>query len=561
MQIATNVFSLNAQRQLDLSGQGVARTLQRLSSGLRVNSAADDAAGLSIGSRMEALIRGERQSVRNINDAISMVQVTEGAMGSISDSLQRVRELAVQAASDSLSASDRAALQQEAAALLQGINQISEQTEFNGKKVFAQTTGSIGGDDPNIRAVVDGLRLGWLEEAESLIGDLYGIYGDGASLTVNLTFTDGAGGVAASVSGVGAPGGKVTDQYLNIDMADFSPPNLPDGGNAPFYNDRIIAHEMVHAVMGRAMNFTALPNWFKEGAAEFIHGADERLTVDYNGGAGMATLLAAFNADNVSASAGYSAGYAAVRYMHDQIKASGGTGIKDVMTYLSANAGSTLDQALTNASSGAFASLADFSTQFNADAASFIASMDLGNADTGAIGGLDADGRAVKSATTVLTDRGTRYSDQPLTSFQLTWPGGLTGGTGTQQLAFQVGASARQTISVTTGGVSAVNLGVSDIDLGNSATRAIVHIDQAIEYIAAERAKLGGVMSRFEMAVQAAQRSEENTSAARSRIMDADFAKETTELTRKQILQQAGIAMLAQANAMPNLALQLLRAA
>lgn len=559
MRIASNPYSLNTQRHLDQTSQGMARTLQRLSSGLRVNNAADDAAGLAIGTRMEALIRGERQSVRNINDAISMVQVTEGAMGSIADSLQRVRELAVRAASDSLSSSDRAALQEEASALLQGVTQVSQQTQFNGKQVFAQTTGSIGGDDPNIRAVVDGLRLGWLEEAETLIGDSFGIYGDGASLTVNVTFTDGAGGVAASVSGVGAPGGKVTNQFLNIDMADFSPPNLPNGGNAPFYNDRIIAHEMVHAVMGRSMNFTALPNWFKEGAAEFIHGADERLAIDYNGGAGLAGMLAAFNADSVAASAGYSAGYAALRYMHDEIKAAGGDGVKDIMTYLSANAGSTLDQALANASGGAFAGLADFGTQFNAAAAGYIAGLDLTNADTGAIGGLDADGGAVKSAISVLTDRGTQYSEQPLTSFQLTWPSGITGGTGAQQMAFQVGAASKQTINVSVGGVSAINLGVDGVDLTNQATRAIVHIDQAIEHLAAERAKLGGVMSRFDMATQAARLSEENTSAARSRVMDADFAQETAELTRKQILQQAGTAMLAQANAFPNLALQLLR--
>lgn len=559
MRIASNPYSLNTQRHLDQTSQGMARTLQRLSSGLRVNNAADDAAGLAIGTRMEALIRGERQSVRNINDAISMVQVTEGAMGSIADSLQRVRELAVRAASDSLSSSDRAALQEEASALLQGVTQVSQQTQFNGKQVFAQTTGSIGGDDPNIRAVVDGLRLGWLEEAETLIGDSFGIYGDGASLTVNVTFTDGAGGVAASVSGVGAPGGKVTNQFLNIDMADFSPPNLPNGGNAPFYNDRIIAHEMVHAVMGRSMNFTALPNWFKEGAAEFIHGADERLAIDYNGGAGLAGMLAAFNADSVAASAGYSAGYAALRYMHDEIKAAGGDGVKDIMTYLSANAGSTLDQELANASGGAFAGLADFGTQFNAAAAGYIAGLDLTNADTGAIGGLDADGGAVKSAISVLTDRGTQYSEQPLTSFQLTWPSGITGGTGAQQMAFQVGAASKQTINVSVGGVSAINLGVDGVDLTNQATRAIVHIDQAIEHLAAERAKLGGVMSRFDMATQAARLSEENTSAARSRVMDADFAQETAELTRKQILQQAGTAMLAQANAFPNLALQLLR--
>ncbi len=558
MQIASNLMSLNTQRNLETSSNGMNQVLARLSSGLRVNSAKDDAAGLAIGSRMESLIRGDRQAHRNVNDGVSLLQVADGAMTTATNTLQRLRELAVQAANGTLSTTDKDALQAESNQLLSELTRISEQSEFNGKKIFAQSASSIGGDI-NIRSVIDGLRLGWLEEAETKIKDQFGIIGDGAKLIVNLKTSDGKNGTLASVSGVGGAGGKVDKQYLNIDMADFVPPNLPDGGSEPFYNDRIIAHEMVHAVMGRSMNFVPLPKWFKEGAAELIHGADERIVNDYNGGAGLATILAAFNADDVSASAGYSAGYAALRFMHERIKMAGGEGVKDIMVYLSSNSGSTLDQALTNASSGAFATLAGFNTAFNANAGTFISKMNLTNTDTGAIGGFDADNKAVQNAKDILTDRGTQFSDQPLKGFSIEWPSDISGGAGLQEWSLQIGAERNQTLTVQIGGVSATNLGLGDLDLNKQATLAIAHLDQAIEYVNGERGRVGASMSRLATIGEMLQTSGENLSAARSRIIDTDFAQETASLTRQQILTQAGTAMLAQANNLPSLALQLLR--
>ncbi|QKJ68073.1 flagellinolysin [Deefgea piscis] len=551
-------MSLNTQRNLETSSNGMNQVLARLSSGLRVNSAKDDAAGLAIGSRMESLIRGDRQAHRNVNDGVSLLQVADGAMTTATNTLQRLRELAVQAANGTLSTTDKDALQAESNQLLSELTRISEQSEFNGKKIFAQSASSIGGDI-NIRSVIDGLRLGWLEEAETKIKDQFGIIGDGAKLIVNLKTSDGKNGTLASVSGVGGAGGKVDKQYLNIDMADFVPPNLPDGGSEPFYNDRIIAHEMVHAVMGRSMNFVPLPKWFKEGAAELIHGADERIVNDYNGGAGLATILAAFNADDVSASAGYSAGYAALRFMHERIKMAGGEGVKDIMVYLSSNSGSTLDQALTNASSGAFATLAGFNTAFNANAGTFISKMNLTNTDTGAIGGFDADNKAIQNAKDILTDRGTQFSDQPLKGFSIEWPSDISGGAGLQEWSLQIGAERNQTLTVQIGGVSATNLGLGDLDLNKQATLAIAHLDQAIEYVNGERGRVGASMSRLATIGEMLQTSGENLSAARSRIIDTDFAQETASLTRQQILTQAGTAMLAQANNLPSLALQLLR--
>mgnify|MGYP000964802092 FL=1 len=559
MQIITNLQSLFAQRQLDTASSGNSQALRRLSSGLRVNSARDDAAGLAVGERLRAQINGANQAWRNTNDSVSLLQTADGSLSKINDMMQRMRELAVQANNATLQASDRQALQAEANQLTQEISSIAKKAEFNGQNVFSQADASIGGDKDR-RAVLDGLKLGWLEESEQRIKKFYGIVGDGAlTMDVNLNSSDGAGGKLAYVSTTAVGGnGQWQNITLNLDMADFTPPNLPNGGSAPYYNDRIIAHEMVHAEMSRSMDFNSLPNWFKEGAAEFIHGADERLNADYAGGGGWAAMIAAFNADSVAASAGYSAGYAALRYMHDKIKAAGGAGVKDIMTYLSNNAGSTLDQALTNASHGAFANLAGFQTAFQTNGNAFVAAMNLTNADTGAIGGADTDGGTVLSATDVMLDRGQRAGSNVLDGFKLNFPT-QGGGSTVKEYQFQVGANADQTIKTQIQSFSAISLGIDDIDLVQLPTFAIAHLDEALDFVNRQRANIGAVLNRLDATATNLQINAENTSAARSRIMDADFAQESAVLTRQQILTQAATAMLSQANSQPNMALSLLR--
>src|SRR5690554_1399189 len=139
--INTNVMSLNAQRNLTTSGNQLAQSLQRLSSGLRINSAKDDAAGLAISERMTTQIRGLTQAARNANDGISLAQTTEGALQEVTNNLQRIRELAVQAANATNSDSDRAALNQEVEQRIAEVNRIASQTSFNGLKVLDGTFG------------------------------------------------------------------------------------------------------------------------------------------------------------------------------------------------------------------------------------------------------------------------------------------------------------------------------------------------------------------------------------------------------------------------------------
>ena len=577
MKIQTNVMSLNSQRALAGNAADLSRSLERLSSGLRINSAKDDAAGLAITSRLGAQLRGMNVARRNASDGISMLQTAEGALASAAQQVQRIRDLAVQATNATNSATDRAALAAEAQQLMAEIDRIGTTADFNGQLIFAQNASSIGGD-PTRRAVVDGLRLGWLEEAENLILQNYGIQADGADMQIDITAdTDGAGGVAAFVAAAvgGQPGGRGTNLRLSIDMADFTPPNLPSGGSAPMYNDRIIAHEMVHAVMARATNWQSLTStsmWFTEGAAEFIHGADERVQADIAAAAGgsadakIATVVNEIATWQLQ-SADYSAGYIGVRYLHDKLMAAGFSGgIKDFMVYLNGASAPTMDQAMTHFFGGGYTQ-ASFLAEIQADSGNGLSNgvmfvknkMNLANTDTGAIGGADVGGGPVRTAAEVLTNRDSGYSTNPLRSFRTTWQNLGTGVTATRTASLQVGANAGQTNDVQLGALGVTALGLGDVDLEGNAKISIVHLDEALTYLNSQRAMVGAQMSRLENTISNLATSVEAGSASQSRVLDTDYATETATLTRARILQQAGTAILAQANTQQSRVLQLLR--
>lgn len=567
--INTNIAATNARRQLDRHQSVLGLALQRLSTGMRINSAKDDAAGMAISERMTTQIRGGNQAARNANDGISLLQTAESSLAAVAANLQRIRELGVQAANGTYSASDRQAMQAEVDQLTAEIDRVGISAQFNGQALFDQSRSSAIGD-VNQLAVMDGLHSGgWLEDAETMISQAYGLTGDGATLSIELTtFTDGAGGIAAQVVSSVPASGQGTNLKLQIDMADFTPPNLPDGGSAPFYNDRIIAHEMVHAVMARALNYGLLTGnaayqWFIEGTAELIHGADERVASDVaaNGGgaAGRAAIAAALTNGFQVTSLDYSAGYVAARFLHAQIKAAGGNGIKDITSYMTANPGATLDTALANASHGAFASNAAFLTAFATGGAAFINTMDLANTDTGAIGGLDADGGAALTATSVVPDVSTRIGEDVLTGFAEAFETIAVAGGGGNNLTFQVGANVGETLSTRIGGANTGAMAMQGLSLVTQPTQVITKVDRAIDYVSAQRANIGAQLSRLESSITSLQTGNENLAASRSRIQDADYAVETASLSRTQILAQAGTAMVVQANAQSRTVMALLR--
>ncbi|WP_186580815.1 flagellinolysin [Aquibacillus kalidii] len=603
MIIKHNIPSLNTYRQLSKNQSQLVKSMEKLSSGLKINRAGDDAAGLSISEKMRAQIRGLEQVSRNIQDTISLVQTAEGGLKEIHSLLHRGRELAVQASNGTLTVNDRKAIEQETNQIVKEIDNIAINTKFNGKYLLSSgstfsgpsTGGGTGGTTnpppssvdtittTEEAGIIDSLKRSMLEQSESMVLTHFGIQADNSDLTIYLDDPDGNNTLAFVSYYVGADG-KGVNLELHLDKGVFTAPYYPNGGTGPIYNDRIIVHEMTHAIMARSMNFASLPKWFKEGAAEFIHGGDERLEGDiyYSGKAGVVSAIGdGTDSTWVNDSKHYSAGYTAVRYLHDRIKDAGGEGIKDVMVYLNQHQDQTLDDALRNISKGSYmGGITDFISDYKTNGVDFInTEIDLTNSDTGAIGGFDADSGAIKTAENVVADTD-NYNEDPLTYFNEVWPVSLMESTSTTSpfvsisnplitsdlsaissnklISTQIGANSGQTFVFNRSNATTINLSIDDVDMINNPTTAIEKFNVAIGYVSSERSRYGAIQNRLEHAFSNSSIMNDNLVGAESLIRDADIAKEMMQVTKKNILAQVAQSMLSQANQHPQGVLKLL---
>lgn len=479
--INTNVMSLNAQRNLGKSQSSLNNSMQRLSSGLRINSAKDDAAGLAISDRMTSQIRGLNQAVRNSNDGISLAQTAEGAMQESTNILQRMRELAVQSANDSNTGADRASLQKEVAQLQQELDRISTTTEFNGKKVL-----------------------------------------DG-------TFT-------AQSFQVGANAGQSIEFSIGNTRSDTI-------GDQELKADGVI----------------------NQAGATSVNGVTAQ-TLTINGGLGAGTVAVTDDmeanqiAELVNAQSGDSGVTAsAVTYAELKLTATGPvsldvTGKNASAVNVSANVTDTTDLTSLSEAFNAHTAETGISASLSADKSSLILKNSEGyditmvgqtGSAAGTLQGVKADGETTAGGTTSIAAAATAnvggnvtfHSDQ---SYSIADPSNVTLLTA-NNLASDLNA-----------------VGSVDISDRSGAEDAIKVIDNAIGRIDGERANLGAVQNRFESTIANLQNISENISAARSRILDADIAQETSAMTKANILQQAGVSILAQANQTPQLALSLL---
>jgi flagellin len=551
LSINNQSLSLHAQRKLAEHTNEATRLIARLGSGMRIDGAADDPAGQAVAGRMKSQLTGMREAMRSINDTTSMLQVADSTLSNISDSLQRLRELAVASGNGSYTDGDRNTLQAEADQILAQITDAGNGASFNGQAIFSPANTNAT-EDKNKRAVLDSLKAGWLSAAEDMVQQYYGLQGDGSTLKINLDTTDGRGGVLASVTGASGAGNDVT---LNVDMADFSNISTPDGGTGPVFDDRVIAHEMVHAIMlhSTGMNF---PQWFIEGTAELIHGADERVAGALAGGQTAQGIVDTITGGGFS----YEGGYVASRFLHDRLKSLGvAGGMKGLMTYLNGHQGADLDTALKAVTGGHYQDTGAFMTDFAANGANYITgTMNLTNADTGAIGGLDADGGPSRDAQGVVPESGFGTGDRPLRNFKVEYPDIGGGGTSAHRVQIQVGASTGDLVDMEFAAVNASALGLGDLDLHNSAV-SLLRIDEALAFVTEQRVQVGAYSNRMDAAASNNQTSSMNLEAASSRIQDVDYAGATVRLTRSQILQQAASAMLTQANGEARAVLALLR--
>ncbi|MEM1440237.1 MAG: flagellin [Pseudomonadota bacterium] len=479
--INTNVASLNAQRNLNRSQSLLTTSLQRLSTGLRINSAKDDAAGLAISERFTTQIRGLNQAVRNASDGISLAQTAESALGELTNNLQRIRELGVQSANATNSASDRAALDEEVQQRLAEVERIASQTSFNGLKVLDGTFGNAAfqvganvGEKINV-SLTTGVRT-------SQIGQI-------ASAT-------GANAVSAAAIGPGQVSIAVGNGAA-VEIASSDSDSAQDKVAA--INASGVTGLTATATTEAVSAFTTID----EGAAD---NSDETYSLTING-------EAIFTNENLSVGTG------------------GGpiTG-SDLVDRVNLFANDT----------GVTASFDGTDVTFTAvDGRNIDISQTL--AGTAPAGGLTTAAVAGNLAGGGATNRG---------SITLSASDNITISGGNEAL---LGFTATQIAKDTTG------LDTLTVGTVSSAEDAIQRVDAALTTINSLRSEFGAIQNRFESTISNLQTVSENLAASRGRILDADFAAETAQLTKAQILQQAGVSVLTQANAQPQLALSLLQ--
>lgn len=496
--INTNISSLNAQRNLDRSQGSLNTSLQRLSSGLRINSAKDDAAGLAIVDRMTSQIRGLNQAVRNANDGISVAQTAEGALQEGSNILQRMRELAIQSANDSNSANDRANIQKEVIQLQSELNRISETTTFNGKNLldgnFVTQQFQVGSNANETISVSIGSASANSIGADQIIG---------AATQDNVGAALAAAGDATGGNGTAADAAFVITGGLGTSTL-----NLAADSTAASIAAQVNGASADTGVSASASTTTTISNVATGNISFELSSRDET-------GAAVGT------ASSVSAVITSSTDLTALR---DAINAE--TARTGVTATLGA-AGDTIDLSNTT---GHDIGLADASDN---DGAITAAVLDVGGvtlADTAVAGAGTADSVVV----------GGKLQFNSSDSF-------LIQTTGTDILAATSTSSALSS--------------VADIDLSTrqGSQDSLAVIDEALRFITDTRADLGAVQNRLDATISNLTNISENVSAARSRVQDADFASETANLTKNQILQQAGLSVLAQANAAPQSVLSLLQ--
>jgi len=491
--INTNIDSLNAQRNLTVSKGSLSQALQRLSSGLKINSAADDAAGLAIATQFTTQINGTNQAVNNANDAVSEAQTAGGALSTLTANLQSIRTLAVESANGSNSSADRAALDQQVQQQIAEITRIASQTNFNGTHVLDGSGGvtnfQVGANVGNTISInlTQGVRADQIGQVATGSGTA-----TSAALTGTLSITVGT---AAAVTVGVSTAGSGTGQAANSAYAKASAINSAGIAGLTASAQTTATETSAFSTISQATTGTGTYDLSINGVAIY-------------GGTGNVAAGSSISAANVAT----------------QI-----------------NLYSSVDGGVTASVSGGKLTLtaADGSNilvQQNASGLSTGSGI-----DTSIAGTLGTVSTGVLTTVAGITDYGkvtlTADSNIGVSGTDVTAIGQVTG-----------------TISLST--ATLANANVLTVAGANSTIQAV---DSALSSVSALQSQLGAIQNRFTSTVANLQSTVQNLTASRSTIQDADFAAETAKLTQSNVLQQAGISVLAQANQQPQLILKLLQ--
>ncbi|MBV7535900.1 flagellin [Duganella sp. sic0402] len=510
--INTNIASLNSQRNLTTSQASLSTSLQRLSSGLRINSAKDDAAGLAISERFTSQIRGNQQAARNANDGISLAQTAEGGLSTAGDLLQRIRELAVQSANGTNSASDRKSIQNEVASLSKELDRVANTTQFNGQNVL---DGSLTNTQFQVGANSNQTINVGVQSAKA--GDL----GNNTLKAVNSTST--LGGATATADNL-----LIADETMTISSGAGVETTVlaKTGDSAKTIAANVNALTGSSGVSALAKTTATIKNIGTDASGD-VAAADQGVSK------GVKFTLQSANSEAVTISAS----------------------VKDGDL-------SALAQAI-NAQSGTTNVTASIKINQTTNKKELQLDNNAGD-DIKIVGTTDDTNSAMTNAKLRGVDLPDDASGTPVPATEVDMTGTATVG-GTVDFSSDSGFSI-----VTAGGAGAITGGASvgsqlasvdkiDVSTIEGSNQALLTIDSALNQINKNRADLGAIQNRFASTIANLNTTTENLSASRSRIQDTDFAAETASMTRGQILQQAGTAMLAQANSLPNGVLSLLR--
>jgi flagellin len=488
--INTNLSAIEAQNSLRTSGLAQQQAMERLSSGLRINNAKDDAAGLAISSRMTSNINGIAAAIRNANDGISLTQTAEGSLAAIQDNLQRIRELAVQSANSSNTASDRNAMNAESTQLISEIDRVASNTTFNGINLldgsYSNQSFQVGsGNSSNDRLTIS------IASAKSSAlgggsGSLYTTSIGGSAINAGTALT--AGGININGVQIGASGSDGVST-VNSSGSALAKANAINA---------VSASTGVTATVGAAVS-AAYTAGTTGGAFDFnLNGVSVSGTTN----TAAAGATAATNANII---------VAAINAVSSQ------TGV-----------------IATADGTGKYSLSAADGRNINIDTSTGITGVAVG--DTGLT--------ANTSATT--------YGKISLSSASSS---GITiGGTQATTAILGIGPQAVAATTTAAGGVASV-----DLSTITNAQSALTTLDNAIISVTNSRASMGAYQNRFNAAITNLSTTTMNLQASRSRILDTDYASETTNLAKSQIIQQAATAMLAQANQSSQSVLALLK--
>lgn len=574
--INTNVASLNAQRQLMSSGNALDRATERLSSGNRINSAKDDAAGLAISNRMTSQVRGLDQAVRNANDGISLIQTAEGALQESTNILQRMRELSVQSANGIYNPSDRKTMQAEVKQLQQELTRISETTTFNGQKLL---DGSMGTKQLQVGSQANqtiDVTIGAFG-ANSLGGGTGDLVGSSTTLADLAALTDLEVNDKEATTLVTGSGGnaETVNKMLNVLNADFNSVGVEvstvsefsasgaGGGSGVLVAGTDTLQIVVKDGDGHDQTLTITgTNNMKEVVDKINESASGIVQASLNDAGKL--VLTAQNATSIT-----------VTDANDKV---GGGGSADFSLVLNKTPGNTTGikvegDATLLAGAGFNAHQTDGSIQGATVAAGALNKGDLiiNGVEIGPI----AEGTAqTNPVQTILENQASNVikaiNEKSAETGVIAYEGGTNGislkSVSGDEISIKYGENATDADVLAATGLLERNAtegagSVASIDISTAAgaQKAIGILDKAIEQVNSTRADLGAVNNRLDHTVSNLANISEKTAASRSRIVDADFAAETAALSRSQVLQQAASAMLAQSNARPQQVLSLLR--